>query len=59
MLGPKLGRACLCVRATQKETARYGAVDFLGDSVVENLLVNAEDTGLIPGLGRFHMPQNN
>lgn len=54
-----LRRACLCVRATQKETARYGAIDYLGDSVVENLLVNAEDTGLIPGLGRFHMPRNN
>ena len=28
--------------------------DFLGGSVVENLSANAEDTGLIPGLGRSH-----
>ena len=32
---------------------------FLGGSEVKNLPVNAGDTGLIPGLGRFHMPQGN
>ena len=25
--------------------------------MVKNLPVNARDTGLIPGLGRFHMPR--
>ena len=29
---------------------------FPGGSVVMNLLANAEDTGLIPNLGRSHMP---
>ena len=28
---------------------------FSGGSVVTNLLANAGDRGLIPGLGRFHM----
>ena len=29
---------------------------FPGDSVVKNPPANAGDTGLISGLGRFHMP---
>ena len=29
--------------------------DFPDGPVIENLPVNAEDTGSIPGLGRFHM----
>ena len=33
--------------------------DFLGSTVDANLPVNAGDTGLIPGTGRFHMPQSN
>ena len=32
---------------------------FPGGVVVKNLLANAGDTGLIPGLGGFHMPQSN
>ena len=32
--------------------------DFLG-TVDKNLLANAGDTGLIPGLERFHMPRSN
>ena len=32
---------------------------FPGDSLVKNLPANAGDTGLIPGLGRSHMPHNN
>ena len=32
---------------------------FPGCSVVKNLLVNAGDTGSIPGPGRSHMPQSN
>ena len=31
---------------------------FLGDLVVKNAPANAGDTGLIPGLGRPHMPQS-
>ena len=38
-----------------KTTAR----DFPGGPAVKNLSVNIGDTGLIPGLGRFHMPQSN
>ena len=33
--------------------------DFPGGSVVMNPSVNAGDTSSIPGLRRFHMPQNN
>ena len=34
-------------------------VGLPGGSLVKKLLVNAGDTGLTPGLGRFHMPQSN
>ena len=34
-------------------------LDFPGGPVVENPPANAEDTGSVPGLGRFHMPQRN
>ena len=30
--------------------------DFPGGPVVKNPPANAEDTGFIPGPGRFHMP---
>ena len=33
--------------------------DFPGGPVVRSLPSNAGDMGLIPGLGRFHMPQNS
>ena len=33
--------------------------DFLGGAVVKNLPAIAGDRGLIPGLGRSHMPQSN
>ena len=33
--------------------------DFPGDTVDKNPPANAGDTGLIPGPGRFHMPQSN
>lgn len=33
--------------------------DFLGGPAVRNPLANAGDTDLIPGSGRFHMPQGN
>ena len=32
--------------------------NFPGGTVVKNLPANAGDTGLIPGLGRSHMPQS-
>ena len=32
-------------------------MDFPGGTVDKNLPANAGDTGLIPGPGRFHMPQ--
>ena len=32
---------------------------FPGGAVVKNLPVNAGDMGLIPGLGRSHMPRSN
>ena len=32
---------------------------FPGDTVVENLPVNAGDTGSSPGLGTSHMPRSN
>ena len=33
--------------------------DFPGGTVVKNQPANAGDTGLSPGLGRFHMPRSN
>ena len=32
---------------------------FLGGSVVKNLPARVGDMDLIPGLGRYHMPQDN
>ena len=34
-------------------------LDFLGVPSVKNLSANIEDTGPIPGLGKFHMLQDN
>ena len=33
--------------------------NFPGGPVVKNLTANARDTGLIPDLGRSHMPRSN
>ena len=33
--------------------------DFFGGTVVKNLPASAGDMGLIPGLGRSHMPRSN
>ena len=33
--------------------------DFPGSAVVKNLPANAAVPGLIPGLGRSHMPRSN
>ena len=35
------------------------SLDFPDGPVVEDPPANAEDTGLIPGPGRFHMPWSN
>ena len=37
----------------------YMNKEFPGGPVVKDPLANVRDTGLIPGPGRFHMPQNN
>ena len=34
-------------------------LDLPGGAVDGNLSANARDTGLIPGLGGFHMPRSN
>ena len=34
-------------------------MDFPGGPVVKNPPANAGDTGLILGVGRFHMPRSN
>ena len=36
-----------------------GNWDYPGGAVVKNPPANARDTGLIPGLGRSHMPRSN
>ena len=36
-----------------------GGGGFPGGAVVENLPVNAGDTGSSPGLGRSHVPRSN
>ena len=38
------------------ESSKQG---FLDGSVVKNLPTNAEDMGLIPSPGRYHMPQSS
>lgn len=40
----------------KKQTTKW---DFPGGLMVKNAPVNVEDTGSIPGPGRFHMPQGN
>ena len=39
--------------------AKNIALAYLGGSVIKNPPANAEDTGLIPGPGRFHMLPSN
>ena len=34
-------------------------LDFLDSPIVMNLLASEGDMGLVPGLGRFHMPWGN
>ena len=42
-----------------KNQAQNQTGGFLGGSVVKNPPANEGDTGLIPGLGRSHVPQSN
>ena len=42
-----------------KAIYKYNSRDFPGGPVVNNPPTNAGDTGLNPGLGRFHMPWGN
>ena len=44
---------------TELQSALRRNVDFPDGPVVKNLPANARDTELIPGLGRFHLPQGN
>ena len=44
------------LRETQKNT---NYMNFPGGPVVKNQPANAEDMGLIPGLGRLHMSWGN
>ena len=62
-LASGVGRGLGCCWSTMHRTAplpprtiKNDPVDFPGGPVVENLPANVEDVGLIPGLGRFHMP---
>ena len=53
---------CSCL--LDKETKRRRKIkdselDFPGGAVDKNLPANSRDTGLIPDLGRFHMPWSN
>ena len=41
------------------DTSKGHKRSFTVGSVVKNLPVNTEDAGLIPGLGRFHVPLSN
>ena len=45
-------------RAQYLWNLKKGYGDFPGGAVVKNLPANAGDTGLIPALGRSHMPQS-
>ena len=44
---------------TSELTYKTEVEDFPSGTVDENPHVNARDTGSIPALGRFHVPQNN
>ena len=46
-------------RQWNRSCIRYLLKDFSGGSVDKNPLANAEDMGLILGLGRFHVLRGN
>ena len=45
--------------AFKRKEKRKRKEDFPGGPVVKDPPASAGDTGSIPGLGRFHMPQSN
>ena len=47
------------LNAVDGQTSKRKSGGFPGGAVVENLPVNAGDTGSSPGLGRSHMPWSN
>ena len=47
------------IQEVYSPTNYTGTGDFPGGTVDRNLPANAGDTGLIPSLERFHMPQSN
>ena len=49
----------VCKLKIKKVLSKQQYQDFPGSTVVKNPPANAGDTGLIPGLGRSHMPRNN
>ena len=51
--------AGLDMEVEERKELRLSSQGFPGGSVVKNPPANAGDTGLIPGLGRSHMPQIN
>ena len=49
------GKTALWLRTTNLKVIS----DFLGVLVVKNPPANSEDTGSVPGAGRFHVPEDN
>ena len=47
------------LKASWRKEVKKIRMDFPGGSVVNNSPANAGDMGLIPDLGRSHMPQGN
>lgn len=43
----------------RKSTVKYEIWDILGGRVDKNPPSSAGDTSLVPGLGRFHLPQTD
>lgn len=48
-----------CVNIVRTLSILRTGGDFSGDSELKNPCANARPTGLIPALGRFHLPQGN
>ena len=45
--------------ALNRSPFKRNTLGFPGGSMTKNPPANAEDTGSVPGPGRFHMPQSN
>ena len=55
----KKKKKCNICKVQQNKTQENKFWGFPDGSVVKNPPVNAGDTGLIPSLGKAHMPQSN